>query len=166
VIAFVDGVRMPEKALGVVKEADALFLRETDSVPVVPCFIPAAQPNDVQIGPFLGDMLVEKHFVSADTLSSAPSVAAHSVPSTGASRANRSFVTWSQARAFMPLTAISSTYSSDIKIKDISKSAARNIRSASRAGGPGISKVRDNRVPTPQNRRVPKLRTVSHALVR
>ena len=31
-------------------------------------FIPAAQIKDVQIGPLLGDMLVEKHVVSADAL--------------------------------------------------------------------------------------------------
>ena len=73
VVAFVDGVRMTGKTLGFVKEADGLFLflSETDGAPVIPCFIPAAQTKDVQIGPLLGDMLVEKNLVSADTLSSA-----------------------------------------------------------------------------------------------
>jgi type II secretory ATPase GspE/PulE/Tfp pilus assembly ATPase PilB-like protein len=70
VVSFRDGTKMTGKTLGVVNEEAGLFLFlvEANSAQVVNCFIPAGQIKDVQIGPLLGDTLVEKHVVSAETL--------------------------------------------------------------------------------------------------
>ena len=70
VVSFRDGTKMTGKTLGVVNEEAGLFLFlvEANSAQVVNCFIPAGQIKDVQIGPLLGDALVEKHVVSAETL--------------------------------------------------------------------------------------------------
>jgi type II secretory ATPase GspE/PulE/Tfp pilus assembly ATPase PilB-like protein len=70
VVSFRNGKKMSGKTLGFVKEKNGLFLFlvEGNSTQVINCFIPEGQINDVQIGPFLGDVLVEKHVVSADTL--------------------------------------------------------------------------------------------------
>jgi type II secretory ATPase GspE/PulE/Tfp pilus assembly ATPase PilB-like protein len=71
VVIFNDGTRMTGQSLGFVKDRESLFLFlcEADGGQAMPCFIPAAQIQSVQIGPLLGDMLVEKHLLSADTLS-------------------------------------------------------------------------------------------------
>ena len=70
VVSFRDGTKMTGKTLGVVNEEAGLFLFlvEANSAQVVNCFIPAGQIKDVQIGPLLGDALVEKHVVSAEAL--------------------------------------------------------------------------------------------------
>ncbi len=70
VVSLRDGTTMTGKTLGFVKEKVGLFLFlvEGNSAQVVNCFIPAGQIKDVQIGPRLGDALVEKHVVSAETL--------------------------------------------------------------------------------------------------
>jgi type II secretory ATPase GspE/PulE/Tfp pilus assembly ATPase PilB-like protein len=78
-IALLDGTKMVGKTLGFVKEAAGLFLfivdeqleAQTDGKPVraVHCFVPAVQIKDVQIGPQLGDVLIENHDVSAESLS-------------------------------------------------------------------------------------------------
>ena len=61
---------MTGKTLGFVKERAGLFLFLVDgtSTSAVNCFVPACQFTNVQIGPPLGAMLVEKHAVSAATL--------------------------------------------------------------------------------------------------
>ena len=70
VVSFRDGTKMTGKTLGFVNEEAGLFLFlvETNSAHVVNCFIPVGQIKDVQIGPLLGDALVEKHVVNAETL--------------------------------------------------------------------------------------------------
>jgi type II secretory ATPase GspE/PulE/Tfp pilus assembly ATPase PilB-like protein len=71
VVAFNDGTRMTGNTLGFVKDKDGLFLylSEAQGAQVIPCFIPAAQIKDLQIGPLLGDVLVEKQLLSAEALS-------------------------------------------------------------------------------------------------
>ena len=70
VVCMGDGSKMTGQTLGFVREEAGLFLFliEADVAHVIACFIPAGQIKDVQIGPLLGDMLVEKHVVNADTL--------------------------------------------------------------------------------------------------
>ncbi len=70
VVSLVDGTKMTGNTLGFIREKAGLFLflAAAASADVVNCFIPASQIKDVQIGPLLGDTLVEKHIVSADTL--------------------------------------------------------------------------------------------------
>jgi type II secretory ATPase GspE/PulE/Tfp pilus assembly ATPase PilB-like protein len=70
VVVFNDTTKMTGTTLGFVKEKDGLFLflSLADAGQVIRCFIPAAQIKDIQIGPLLGDMLVEKHLVTADAL--------------------------------------------------------------------------------------------------
>lgn len=70
VVLFSDDTKMTGKTLGFIKEETGLFLFlvESDAAHIANCFIPAAHIKDVQIGPLLGDTLVEKHAVSADTL--------------------------------------------------------------------------------------------------
>ena len=70
VVSLVDGTKMTGQTLGFVREEAGLFLFlvEVDAAQVINCFIPAGQIKDVQIGPLLGDMLVEKQVVDADTL--------------------------------------------------------------------------------------------------
>ena len=70
VISLRDGTTITGNTLGFVKEKGGLFLflNQGDAGKVLNCFIPEAQIKDVQIGPLLGDVLVEKHIVSADAL--------------------------------------------------------------------------------------------------
>ena len=70
VVCLADGSTMTGSTLGFVQDEAGLFLFliEADAAQVINCFIPAAQIKDVQIGPLLGEMLVEKHVVSADAL--------------------------------------------------------------------------------------------------
>jgi type II secretory ATPase GspE/PulE/Tfp pilus assembly ATPase PilB-like protein len=70
VVCLGDGSKMTGQTLGFVREESGLFLFlvEVDATHVINCFIPAAQIKDVQIGPLLGEMLVEKQVVSADAL--------------------------------------------------------------------------------------------------
>jgi len=67
------GVTMAGKTLGFVKEKDGLFLFlvENDAMLVTRCFIPASQLEDVQIGPLLGETLVEKALLSPTMLAAA-----------------------------------------------------------------------------------------------
>ena len=69
-ISLRDGAKMTGKTLGFVKEEAGLFLFLVagNSAHVINCFIPAGQIKDVQIGPLLGDALVDKHAISAETL--------------------------------------------------------------------------------------------------
>ncbi|MDP9084577.1 MAG: Flp pilus assembly complex ATPase component TadA [Pseudomonadota bacterium] len=68
-----NGTKMAGSTLGFIKEKDGLFLFlvERNSGEVIDCFIPAGQIEDVQIGPLLGDLLVENQVVSADALAGA-----------------------------------------------------------------------------------------------
>jgi type II secretory ATPase GspE/PulE/Tfp pilus assembly ATPase PilB-like protein len=70
VISLRDGKTITGNTLGFVKEKRGLFLyiNQGNDGNVVNCFIPAGQIKDVQIGPLLGDVLVEQHIVSADAL--------------------------------------------------------------------------------------------------
>jgi type II secretory ATPase GspE/PulE/Tfp pilus assembly ATPase PilB-like protein len=70
VICLGDGTKMTGNTLGFVKEKAGLFLFPVadDGVHVSHCFIPAGQITDVQIGPLLGDMLVEKQAVNSEAL--------------------------------------------------------------------------------------------------
>jgi type II secretory ATPase GspE/PulE/Tfp pilus assembly ATPase PilB-like protein len=70
VVVFNDATKMTGTTLGFVKDKDGLFLFLSleDAGQVIRCFIPAVQIKDIQIGPLLGDMLVEKHLVSAEAL--------------------------------------------------------------------------------------------------
>lgn len=70
VVSLRDGEKISGKTLGFVKEKAGLFLFlvEDTAAQVTNLFIPAARIKDVQIGPLLGDVLVEKHDVTAETL--------------------------------------------------------------------------------------------------
>jgi type II secretory ATPase GspE/PulE/Tfp pilus assembly ATPase PilB-like protein len=70
VVVFNNGTRMDGHTLGFIKDKESLFLflSEADGEKVMPLFIPAVQIKDLQIGPRLGDMLVEKQLLSADAL--------------------------------------------------------------------------------------------------
>jgi type II secretory ATPase GspE/PulE/Tfp pilus assembly ATPase PilB-like protein len=78
-IGRVDGTRMAGTTLGFVKESSGLFLYAVEGQLEVcasdkparafHCFIPAEQIKELQIGPQLGNVLVENHTVSADSLS-------------------------------------------------------------------------------------------------
>jgi type II secretory ATPase GspE/PulE/Tfp pilus assembly ATPase PilB-like protein len=70
VVVFNDGTRLSGNTLGFVKDKASLFLflSEAEGAHVIPCFIPAAQIKDLQIGPLLGDVLVEKQLLTADAL--------------------------------------------------------------------------------------------------
>jgi type II secretory ATPase GspE/PulE/Tfp pilus assembly ATPase PilB-like protein len=72
-VSLADGSEMAGTTLGFLKEKAGLFLFifEGDSTRVFNCFIPAAQIKNVQIGPRLGDLLVEQHAVTADVLTNA-----------------------------------------------------------------------------------------------
>jgi len=67
------GATMAGKTLGFVKETDGLFLFlvESDAKLATCCFIPAGQLEDVQIGPLLGETLVDKALISPTTLAAA-----------------------------------------------------------------------------------------------
>lgn len=70
VVLLRDGTKVTGKTLGFVKEEIGLFLFliEGNSAQVIHYFIPQGQIKDVQIGARLGEILVEKHVVSAETL--------------------------------------------------------------------------------------------------
>ncbi|MGH8565325.1 MAG: ATPase, T2SS/T4P/T4SS family [Gammaproteobacteria bacterium] len=70
VVSLHDGTIMTGKTLGFVMEEAGLFLFlvEGNSAHVFNCFVPAGQIKGVQFGPLLGDALVEKHVISAETL--------------------------------------------------------------------------------------------------
>jgi type II secretory ATPase GspE/PulE/Tfp pilus assembly ATPase PilB-like protein len=70
IVGLRDGSKMTGTTLGFVQDQAGLFLFliEADAAQVINCFIPAAQIKDVQIGPPLGEVLVEKRVVSADAL--------------------------------------------------------------------------------------------------
>jgi type II secretory ATPase GspE/PulE/Tfp pilus assembly ATPase PilB-like protein len=70
VVCMGDGSKISGQTLGFVREEAGLFLflSEVDAAHVINCFIPAGQIKDVQIGPMLGEILVEKRVISADTL--------------------------------------------------------------------------------------------------
>jgi type II secretory ATPase GspE/PulE/Tfp pilus assembly ATPase PilB-like protein len=81
-ISLADGTKLAGQTLGFVKEAAGLFLflvdalvegQQAEGKPVraVHCFIPAVQIVNLQIGPQLGDVLMENHDISADSLSQA-----------------------------------------------------------------------------------------------
>jgi len=72
-VQFVDGTRMSGKTLGFVKEVHGvyLFIVGGESLRATLCFLPAAQIKDMQLGPKLGEVLVENQELSADRLSQA-----------------------------------------------------------------------------------------------
>src|ERR1700761_8760282 len=72
-ITHADGTRKVGNTLGFVKEARGLFLfvTEGDSRRTFHCFVPASQLKEVQIGPQLGDVLLDTNVISADSLSQA-----------------------------------------------------------------------------------------------
>jgi type II secretory ATPase GspE/PulE/Tfp pilus assembly ATPase PilB-like protein len=73
VVVFNDGTRLSGNTLGFVKDKQSLFLflSEAGAAQVNPCFIPTARIKDLQIGPLLGDVLVEKQLLTADALAQA-----------------------------------------------------------------------------------------------
>jgi type II secretory ATPase GspE/PulE/Tfp pilus assembly ATPase PilB-like protein len=70
VVSLHDGAKIEGHTLGFVKQKRGLFLFvvEGDSAQVINSFIPASQIKDLQIGPLLGDLLVAKQIVSAETV--------------------------------------------------------------------------------------------------
>ena len=70
VVALRDGTKIKGDTLGFVKETAGLFLYliEADAAHVINCFIPAGRIQDLQIGPLLGETLINQHIVSAETL--------------------------------------------------------------------------------------------------
>jgi len=72
-VRFQDDSSWQAETLGFLREPSGLFLFvvERGSLEATRTFIPAAQIKDLQIGPPLGDVLVEHHLTSADTLSKA-----------------------------------------------------------------------------------------------
>ena len=72
-VLYVDGTKLHGKTLGFVKDGLGLFLFTVDgeSEHAWHCFIPAGQIKDLQIGPQLGEVLVDSQEVSADSLSKA-----------------------------------------------------------------------------------------------
>jgi type II secretory ATPase GspE/PulE/Tfp pilus assembly ATPase PilB-like protein len=70
VVLLHDGARITGNTLGFVKQRHGLFLFvvEGDPAQIINSFIPASQIKDLQIGPLLGDMLVAKNIVSAETV--------------------------------------------------------------------------------------------------
>jgi len=72
-VSFHDGTKIAGKTLGFIKEAAGLFLflAEGNISQVTSLFIPAGRIADVQIGPLLGNVLVDKHGISAEALEAA-----------------------------------------------------------------------------------------------
>jgi type II secretory ATPase GspE/PulE/Tfp pilus assembly ATPase PilB-like protein len=70
VLALRDGTKIRGETLGFIKKKAGvfLFLVETDRSRAINCFIPEARIRDLQIGPLLGETLVKRKIVSADTL--------------------------------------------------------------------------------------------------
>jgi len=80
-ITLADGRRMSGRTLGFVKDSSGLVLFLVDApgetaadgkpLSAVPCFVPAMQIKELQIGPQLGDVLLGNNDVSADSLNQA-----------------------------------------------------------------------------------------------
>ena len=72
-VRYADDSTVTGDILGFVKEACGIFLFTVDdnSTEVMRCFIPAGQLKDVQIGPQLGELLLESQIISIDSLSQA-----------------------------------------------------------------------------------------------
>jgi type II secretory ATPase GspE/PulE/Tfp pilus assembly ATPase PilB-like protein len=70
VVSLHDGAQIKGNTLGFVKQKHGLFLFVVEGNPpqIINSFIPASQIKDLQIGPLLGDMLVAKNIVSAQTV--------------------------------------------------------------------------------------------------
>jgi type II secretory ATPase GspE/PulE/Tfp pilus assembly ATPase PilB-like protein len=71
VVTLGDGTSVRGSTLGFIKETAGVFLYLTDgdAAEVVNCFVPAPQIKDLQIGPPLGETLVERQNVDVETLS-------------------------------------------------------------------------------------------------
>ncbi len=72
-ISLQDGSSLVGRTQGFVKEKAGLFvfLVEDASEQVIPCFVPARQIKNLQIGPLLGDMLVSRQMVTQEVLTAA-----------------------------------------------------------------------------------------------
>ena len=72
-VSLQDGSKLEGRTQGFVKEQAGLFvfLVEESTVLVSPCFVPARQIKDLQIGPLLGDTLVNRQIVSREALAAA-----------------------------------------------------------------------------------------------
>jgi type II secretory ATPase GspE/PulE/Tfp pilus assembly ATPase PilB-like protein len=70
VVSLHDGAQIAGSTLGFVKQKHGLFLFvvEGDPPQIINSFIPASQIKDLQIGPLLGDVLIAKNLVSAQTV--------------------------------------------------------------------------------------------------
>ena len=70
VVSLHDGAQITGHTLGFVKQKRGLFLFvvEGDSAQVINSFIPASRIKHLQIGPLLGELLVAKKIVSAETV--------------------------------------------------------------------------------------------------
>jgi hypothetical protein len=68
-----DGSEIAGTTRGFIKDKDGLylFLIEEGSPLAIGCFIPACQLKDVQIGPLLGDTLINNEFVDSETIAAA-----------------------------------------------------------------------------------------------
>ena len=72
-VSLQDGSKLEGRTQGFVKEQAGLFvfLVEESTALVSPCFVPARQIKDLQIGPLLGDTLVNRQIVSREALAAA-----------------------------------------------------------------------------------------------
>ena len=72
-VSLQDGSTLEGRTQGFVKEQAGLFvfLVEDSTALVIPCFVPARQIKDLQIGPLLGDTLVNRQIVSPEALAAA-----------------------------------------------------------------------------------------------
>ena len=72
-VLFVDGKKMTGHILGFAKDANGLYLFAVQggSLHATLCFLPSGQIKDLQLGPKIGEVLVENQEVSADRLSHA-----------------------------------------------------------------------------------------------
>ena len=70
IVQFRDGSALSGTTRGFVKEDNGLFLYLLDGDPprAVRCFVPAQHVRDLQIGPLLGESLLQRNCVSAKTL--------------------------------------------------------------------------------------------------
>ena len=73
-VNFQDGSSFSGKTQGFVKEKAGLFaflVEDSAALVAAPCFIPARQIKNLQIGPLLGDMLVSRRMVTEEILATA-----------------------------------------------------------------------------------------------
>ena len=72
-ISLQDGSKLEGRTQGFVKEETGLFvfLVEDSGALVIPCFVPGRQIKSLQIGPLLGDTLVNRQIVSREALAAA-----------------------------------------------------------------------------------------------